>query len=467
MTSSEKARHATRIVPLVVACPLFMVNLDSSILLTAIPTMARSMGLNAADLTSLITAYLIALAVSMPLSGWASDRLGSKTVFIASVIVFTVGSILCSMATSLPMMIVARVIQGAGGGMMTPVARIVLLSAVPKSELVSAMAWYTTPALLGPVIGPSIGGLIVEHFSWPLVFLVNLPFGAITLLAAFLLLKNEKAKFKRQFDGLGFLLLGGGLVVLLASFDGLKGNVTTAIAAACGIILGLLLLSGYTRHAKAAAAPLINLSILKDRTYAPTLWGGSVFRLGTAALPFLLSIILQSNLFMSPSIVGLLLSFVAFGAMCAKPVAPWIISALGYRGLLIANALASSAIMALLAVFSSLAPTWLIAIGLGISGLLRSIQFTALNSLAYFTVPKEQIGSASTLSSIAQQVSIGFGVVLANIFITGIGTVAQASSLEKNVFALLAIAMVCSISAMWFTRLEKTAGEEALNRLSN
>lgn len=461
MTGSLSSRHATRIVPLVVACPLFMVNLDSSILLTAIPRMADSMGLNATDLTSLITAYLIALAVSMPLSGWASDRLGSKRLFIGAVALFTFGSLLCSLSTSLPMMIMARVVQGAGGGLMTPVARIVLLNSVPKKDLIGAMAWYTTPALLGPVIGPSLGGIIVEHFSWPLVFLVNLPFGVVTVIVALLLLVDVKLDKRPKFDGVGFFLLGGGLVVVLSAFDWLKGGITSAGIAAVGLVIGAALISAFYRHARLKPMPLINLSILKDAIYSPTLWGGSVFRLGTAALPFLLSISMQSDLGFSPTTVGLLLSSVAFGAMCAKPIAPRVIYRMGYRSLLILNSVASSLTMALLAMFSAVSPVWIVAIGLGVSGLLRSIQFTALNSLSYLTVPKDDIASASTLASIAQQVSIGFGVVLANILVTALSLSSSIPASSRHHGALILIALVCSGSVFWFLKLDRLAGKDA------
>lgn len=462
MSDMIATRRATRIVPLVVACPLFMVNLDSSILLTAIPTMANSFGLDAVALTSLITAYLIALAVSMPVSGWLSDRFGSRAVFIAAVIVFTIGSLLCAVSPTLPFLIGARIVQGLGGGLMTPVARVVLLRAVPKSELISAMAWYTTPALLGPVIGPSLGGLIVEHLPWRFVFLVNIPFGLLTLAAAITILKPDEEKEGRPFDTTGFLLLSVGLVIALSSFDGIKVGGSRSLLAALGLLAGGLLIFAYARYACRVPKPLIGLSVLRDRIYAPTLWGGSVFRFGTAALPFLLSIILQDERRLSPSNVGLLLSCMAFGAMSAKPVAPRIIRALGYRTLLIGNAAASSLIMAWLALYAASAPIWLVGLVLMLSGLLRSVQFTGLNSLAYYTVPKPEVASASTLQSIAQQVSIGFGVVLANLIVTGLRGSAAISSDEAVGYSLVAIALICALSILSFTRLERAAGVDAL-----
>lgn len=467
MSETPVIQRATRIVPLVVACPLFMVNLDSSILLTAIPTMAKSLGVDAVSLTPLISAYLIALAVSMPVSGWFSDRLGSRQVFIGAVVIFTLGSLLCAFAPTLPLLIAARVVQGLGGGLMTPVARIVLLKAVPKSELVSAMAWYTTPALLGPVIGPSLGGLIVEHLSWSFVFLVNIPFGLLTLFASLAILKRDEEKTSRPFDVTGFLLLSTGLVVALLSFDGINAGDSRALLALLGIGIGLSLVFAYTCHAVRTGKPLIGLSVLGDKIYASTLWGGSVFRLGTAALPFLLSIVLQGERHLTPSNVGFLLSCMAFGAMSAKPVAPVIIRRLGYRTLLVGNAAVSSLIMAWLALASASSPVWLIGLVLTVSGLSRSVQFTALNSLAYYSVPNSEVASASTLQSIAQQVSIGFGVVLANLFVGGLGAAGMPTEQHAVAYALVAIALVCATSIGPFCGLDKDAGQAALGERSS
>lgn len=231
---------------------------------------------------------------------------------------------------------------------------------------------------------------------------------------------------------------------------------------AVGIAAGLVLLVLYARHAYRAERPLIGLGVLRDRIYASTLWGGSIFRFGTAALPFLLSIILQSERQIAPTTVGILLSCMAFGAMSAKPVAPKIIRLLGYRNLLIANAVASSLIMGWLALSSTGSTIWIIGMVLAISGLLRSIQFTALNSLAYYTVPKPQVSSASTLQSIAQQISIGFGVALTNCFIAAFRSSGLLTERQLFEWSLLSIAAVCALSLLLFCRLERTDGEGAL-----
>lgn len=451
-----------RVIPLLVAFPLFMVNLDQTIVLVAVPQMAAQFGTTPGALSVLVTAYLLALVASMPLSGWLTARCGSRAVFLGAVAVFSVGSLACGLSRELPMLCAARVLQGFGGGLLTPVARIILQEHIPKHRMVQAMAWYTTPALLGPMLGPVLGGWILAQASWHWIFFVNLPIGAAALAACLLVLRGPlPVPDKRAFDLQGYALIVAGLALLFLSFSRLESGRLLDLHLLVLLAGGVIALGAYAVTAPHRPAPLIDLAVLRNDLFRAMVIGGTWFRLPTAALPFLVSILLQTERGLSAAVTGTVLSCTAFGALCAKPLVRRLLTRIGYRRLLIGGACLAALMMGLIAVAGQngwLAP---LAVCLFVSGFFRSVQFTAMNSLTYTSVAPALTGSATTLASILQQVSIGFGVVLAGGLL---GTLSSLAVAAPAVPALVLIAGLSLMSLLWFLPLPPQTGDDLVSR---
>ena len=387
----------TRLTALIVACALFMQNLDSTVIATALPTMARAFGAQPVQMNVALTSYLLSLAVFIPASGWVADRFGAKQVFRAAIIVFTLGSVLCGRAESLPFLVGARILQGIGGAMMVPVGRLVLLRTAAKSELVAAMAWLSTPALLGPVLGPPVGGFIVTYFHWPLIFDINIPIG---LLGVFLVTKyvdDTHEPHTAPFDLVGLLLSGFALSGLMFGFEtlgrGLVAPVWTIALLSTGLLAGLL----YFLHAARHPAPVLDFTLLRIPTFLVAMVGGTFFRIGIGAVPFLLPMMLQLTFDKSASQSGLITFASSLGALFMKPVATGVLRRIGFRDTLLVNGVVSSLLLALSAAFQPGWPVFLIMAVLLVGGFFRSLQFTAYNALAYADVPRARMSAATAL----------------------------------------------------------------------
>src|SRR5713226_7378669 len=319
------------LVPLVVACAMFMQNLDSTVIATALPTIARSLDESPLRLNVAITCYLLSLAVFIPISGWTADRFGARRVFSAAIVVFTLGSIGCGMANSLGALVIARIVQGMGGAMMVPVGRLVLLKTVPRSELVRAMSYVSVPALVGPVIGPPLGGFIVTYGSWPWIFFINIPIGVIGVVLVRLFIENIREAAVRPFDLRGFMLTGIGLASLAFGFE-MMGRGELPLTVILGLLtLGALCLTLYVRHARRVDHPIIDLALMRIPTYRMTTIGGFIFRMGLGALPFLMPLMLQVGFGLDPLTSGLITFASAAGAMSNKLLVSAIIRTFGFR----------------------------------------------------------------------------------------------------------------------------------------
>ena len=401
---------AQTIIPLIVACSLFMETLDSTIIATALPTIARSLDEDPLRLNLAITCYLLSLSIFIPLSGWMADRFGARTVFRAAIGVFMIGSIACGISNSLWQFVAARMLQGMGGAMMSPVGRFVLLRTVPKSDLMRAMIVVTTPAMLGPVFGPPLGGLIVTYFSWRWIFFINVPAALIGIVLVTLFVENLRDKNIRPIDWPGFLMTGVGLSGLVFGFEiagrgGLPGSVVSAI-----IVVGALCLATYVWHAQRSAYPVIDLNLLKIQTFRISLTGGTLTRLGIGALPFLLPLLLQLGFGYSPIVSGLLTFASAAGALTMRLTATRIIRTFGYRRTLVWNAALTSLTLAVNAIWRPSTPLLLIFGVLLLGGFFRSLQFSAVNTLGYSDVPPALMSRATPFASMAQQLAQSLGV---------------------------------------------------------
>jgi EmrB/QacA subfamily drug resistance transporter len=407
--SSGAARGSSLIVTLV-AATFFMENLDGTIIATALPQMARSFGLHPVDLSLGITSYLLTLAVFIPISGWAADRFGLRTIFGSAIAVFTVASVLCGMTSTLPAFTAARVLQGIGGAMMVPVGRLAVLRATPKDGLMRAIAIITWPGLIAPVIGPPLGGFITTYSSWRWIFYLNLPLGCIGLALALRFLDNTREQAGRRFDFPGFVLCGLACTTLLYAMELIGRNDTPWPLASALLVFGIATGFGAWRHMRRASAPVVDLSPLRIHTFAVSMGGGSLFRIAISAAPFLLPLMFQVGFGMNAFESGLLTLAVFAGNLSMKVVTTPVMRRFGFRAVLLVNGTLAALSLAAMSLLSPTTPKTVIVIVLFLSGLSRSLQFTALNTLSFADVPKAQMSGASALSSTLFQLTMGIGV---------------------------------------------------------
>ncbi|MBV9862300.1 MAG: MFS transporter [Alphaproteobacteria bacterium] len=456
------------LISLIVACALFMQNLDSTIIATALPVIARSLNESPLRLNVAITCYLLSLAVFIPISGWTADRFGARRVFSSAIVVFTIGSIGCGCATSLVWLVLARIVQGMGGAMMVPVGRLVLLKTVPKSELVRAMSYVSVPALIGPVIGPPLGGLIVTYASWRWIFFINVPVCVLGVVLVNLVIDNLRETGARPFDFLGFALTGVGLASLAFGFETIgRGALPVPVALAL-IAGGALCTALYIRHAHHAAHPIIDLALLRIPTYATTTAGGFLFRMGLGALPFLMPLMLQVGFGLDPLSSGLLTFASAAGAMTMKITVAPIIRAFGFRRVLVGNAAISSLFLFGYSFFRPSTPHFVIFAALLAGGFFRSLQMTSINTLSYADVPPPLLSRATSLTSMAQQLSqsvgVGTGATLLHLMLVRHGGTALTPG--DFSFAFAAVGVISMLSVPFFLRMSPDAGAEVRGRPS-
>lgn len=456
-----KALPPQVLIPLIVACALFMEQVDSTVIATSLPAIAADLGEDPVSLKLALTSYLLSLAVFIPASGWAADRYGARTVFRSAIVIFTIGSILCGLSSSLADFVLYRIIQGMGGAMMVPVGRLVILRSVPKSELVSSLAWLTIPALLGPVFGPPLGGFITTYFDWRLIFFINVPIGVLGVFLATRFIENVREEDVPPLDLKGLILSGVGLAGLVFGFAVLGQEVLVPQWAALSIgATGAFFLFLYVRHARVTPHAVLDLRLLRHGTFRAGVVGGSLFRVGIGAMPFLLPLMLQLSFGLSPFASGLLTFTASAGAMAMKFTAAKLLRRVGYKRVLLANVFLCSGFIAINAAFTPLTPHWLIASLLLVGGFLRSLQFTALNALSYADVEPAEMSRATSFASVAQQVSLSFGVAVAGLVLEtmrasrGEVTVTQADFSA----AFLVVAAVSALSVFFFIPLPKDAG---------
>jgi len=451
-----------QIVPLVVATALFMENTDSTVIATALPAIAKSLGEDPIALKLALTSYLVSLAVFIPVSGWAADRWGARTIFRAALGVFMAGSLACAASGSLAGFVAARFLQGLGGAMMVPVGRLVILRSVPKAELVGALAYLTIPALIGPIIGPPLGGFITTYFDWRWIFLINIPIGIAGIVLATVYFENLREADRPPLDVVGFGLTGTGLAVLMLGLATIGRHLMPDWVSWACMAAGVALLGLYLRHARRVAHPVIRLDLLRHATFRAAVTGGSLFRIGTGAIPFLLPLMLQVGFGLDPLSSGLITFAAAAGAMLIKIVGPRILRSLGFRRVMVANALIASAFLAVNGLYTAQTPHWIIVGVLLVGGCVRSLQFTCVNAIAYADLEPREMSAATSLASVAQQISLSLGVSLGALALEGAAGWHGRSEIaaEDFGFAFLAVAAISAGSFFAFRRLAPDAGAE-------
>jgi EmrB/QacA subfamily drug resistance transporter len=455
-------RRPRYLVPMIVACALFMENMDATVIATALPTIAKGFGESPLTLNLAITCYLLSLGIFLPLSGWLADRLGARTVFSSAIVVFTAGSIACSAVESLPQLVLARVLQGMGGAMMVPVGRLVVLRTIPKAELVDAMAYLTVPALIGPVIGPPLGGFIVTYFSWRWIFLINIPIGVLGLLLSLRFVPNVREPREEPLDGLGFAISSLGLAGTMFGFENVGRGILSNGAVTALISFGLFFLALYGWHTRRTAAPILDVALLRVRTFRTSVLGGFLFRLAIGALPFLTPLMLQLGFGLSAFASGMITFSGAAGAMTMKLTAAPILRALGFRTVLLVNTVVCGISIAAYGFFSPSTPHGVIIGILLMGGFFRSLQFTSLNTLAYADIELRDMSRATTLSSVGQQLSLSFGVGLGALLLHTTLAFHGREQLGPSDFspAYFTIAAISLTSLSFFGRMPRGAGAE-------
>ncbi|PRH82566.1 MFS transporter [Arenimonas caeni] len=457
--------QSSRRLPLIVATALFIENMDSTAIATSLPAIAADLGTEPIALKLALTAYLLALAVFIPVSGWVADRFGAKRTFMLAIGVFLLGSLACAASATLGQLVAARFLQGLGGALMVPVGRLVLLRTIPKHELVQALSWLTIPALVAPILGPPIGGFIATYSDWRWIFLINLPIGVVGIFLAWRFVPDLREDVK-PLDWTGFAYSGLGLALALFGFSTLGRHlVATPVAVGC-LVLGLAGMAAYVRHARRHPHPLIDLQLLRLVTLRAGVLGGLLFRVGIGATPFLLPLMLQLGFGMTPLASGLLTFFSAVGAMFMKTLAARILRRFGFRRVLWINALLASAMLAGFGLFRIDTPHWLIIGVLLVSGCFRSLQFTSLNAITYAEVDQGRMGQASALSGMMQQFSLALGVAVGGyaLQLAGAFTGEDYANAANFGWAFLTVGLISAMSAWVMFRLPQDAGAEMAGR---
>jgi len=458
---SEASEH---LLPWLVAVAFFMESLDTTILNTAVPAISHALQVAPLSIKSVLASYTLSLAVFIPISGWMADHFGTRRVFASAIGLFTFGSLLCGISTDIHLLVACRLLQGCGGAMMVPVGRLTLVRTFARSELIRVMSFVSIPALIGPMLGPIAGGLIVRYLHWRVIFFVNIPIGLAGLLMVYLHLPDYREKRTHALDTLGLILFGSGIALLSYVLE-VFGEHTLSGREIVGLVaISLLLMSGYGLHAAGIEFPLLQLKLLGIRTFRAATSGGFFTRLGIGGVPFLLPLLYQVGLGFTPVESGLLIMPQAMGAMSVKILLPRILTRFGYRTVLITNTIILGMLLFLFATIGRGTPVWLIVIQAFSYGAFSSLQYTSMNTLVYADIQEEDTSNASSIASTMQQLSISFGVAAAGLvtalFVPDRFSTSAAEMIHGIHLALLVLGGLTIVSTVVFLDLKDGDGDK-------
>jgi EmrB/QacA subfamily drug resistance transporter len=467
-TSHPPPDAIKRMLPWLVAIAFFMESLDTTILNTAVPVMAKALAVPLLSMKAVLASYTLSLAVFIPVSGWMADRFGTRRVFACAIGLFTLGSLLCGLSTNIHVLVACRILQGCGGAMMVPVGRLTLVRTFPKFELVRAMSFVAIPGLVGPMLGPVAGGLIVDYFHWRAIFFLNIPVGIAGLVLVYLHLPDYREKNAHPLDVVGLILFGSGISLLSYVLE-IFGEHRLGTAAVIGLlVLSLLLLTGYGLHAARTAYPLLRLGLFRIRTFAAAVSGSFFTRLGIGGVPFLLPLLYQSGLGLTPVQSGLLIAPQALAALSTKLVITKLLERVGYRAILVSNTVILGLLLMSFAIIGPGTPIWLIVVMAFCYGALTSTQYTSMNTLVYADVPADKASGASSIAGTMQQLSISFGVAAAGlttvIFIPDRMRVVPGEFVGGLHEAFLALGAFTILSTIVFRRLKASDGASEIQQ---
>lgn len=457
------ANPSLTVLPWLVAVALFMENLDATILNTAVPTMSHSLGVEPLSLKSVLTSYTLSLAVFIPVSGWMADRFGTKRVFSLAIVLFTIGSLLCAVAVNPPMLVVSRIIQGMGGAMMMPVGRIALVRSFPRSEMLRITTYVIIPALIGPLIGPSLGGAIIHWFSWRIIFLLNVPFAMIGLWLAYRHMPDFRDPAAPPLDRVGFVLFGAGVALLSYVLEVFGEHTLSPLVLGVMTVISAVLLAAYCRHSSKVTAPLLAVRLFVIRTFRVSVFGGFITRLGVGGMPFLLPLLYQIGLGFPPWQAGLLTIPLALAAIGMKVISRPLLARFGHRQVLIVNTVLLGVTIT---VFTQVGPgtsIWMIMPLSFMQGFFSSLQFTSMNTLIFADVEDKDASKASSIASTGQQMSASFGVAFASMltawFLGGLDQTNPAQTVPALHHAFLTMGVLTMISSATFWGLKSSDGD--------
>lgn len=448
----------------IVAFGFFMQSLDTTIVNTALPSMAHSLGENPLHMHMVVVAYILTVAVMLPASGWLADRVGVRNIFCSAIVIFTLGSLLCALAPTLKWLIAARVVQGIGGAMMVPVGRLTVMKIVPRAQYMAAMTFVTLPGQVGPLLGPALGGLLVEYASWHWIFLINLPVGIVGCIATLLLMPNYTMQ-TRRFDFSGFLLLAFGMAALTVALDGAKGLGMAPFWLWTLVITGAGALLLYILHARGNDSALFSLNLFNTRTYSLGLTSSLFARIGSGMLPFMTPVFLQIGLGFSPFHAGLMMIPMVLGSMGMKRIVVQVVNRFGYRAVLVSATLGLALINILFMAVGLLGWTLLLPLVLFILGMINAMRFSTMNTLTLKDLPDPHASSGNSLLSMVMQLSMSIGVTVAGLLLGMFGH--QQVSIDSDVthsvfiYTYLTMAVVIALPALLFARVPDDSRKNA------
>ena len=451
-------------VSLIVAISFFMQGLDTTAVNTAIPTMAKSFGTDVVHLSAGVTSYLIALAIFIPVSGWIADRFGTRRVFCTSIILFILASALCGFSQNLTQFVTFRVFQGMAGAMMTPVGRLAVLKTTPKEKLVTAMAYITWPALVAPILGPLVGGYLTTYWHWHWIFFLNVPISIICVLLAWYHIPEEKDEdhIKRRFDFIGFVLSGLALAGFMYGVELFSRTEIPYYVPIIVILISVGLLFFNIRYSRHISNPLIDYSVIRIPTYKVTIFTGSVSRMVIGVAPYLVPLMFQEGFGLSPFQSGTLFLATMAGNLVMKPATIWIMRHYNFKTVLISNGFLVAIFTFFTALLLPTTPVILIVAVMFLSGMFRSMQFSAITTLAFADIPQPRMTTANTLYSTVQQMSTGMGIAMGAVFLR-FSNMINGSTEHYTVadfrLAFIFVAILGTISLYGYTKLAPDAGD--------
>jgi EmrB/QacA subfamily drug resistance transporter len=438
-----------------VAVGFFMQTLDATIINTALPAMAASLGESPLRMQSVVVAYSLTMAMLIPASGWIADRFGTRRVFFAAILLFMLGSVACALSRSIGPLVAARVLQGMGGALLLPVGRLALLRSVPRAEFLAAMSFVAIPGLIGPLLGPTLGGWLVQYASWPWIFLINVPVGLAGCVATLRLMPDLRAVLQRPFDGAGYAMLAFGMVAISLALDGVSGLGLREAGVLLLLVFGFASITAYWLHALRRADPLFDPALFGIPTLSIGLLGNLFSRLGSGCMPFLIPLLLQVSMGYTPLRAGLMMLPIALAGMAMKRVATPLITRFGYRRVLVVNTSLVGLTMASFGVATPGQPVALLVLQLVAFGAVNSLQFTAMNTVTLRDLDQERASSGNSLLSMVQMLAMSLGVAAASAVLAGYGEVfGHANALAtlhafQATFASMGLITVASALIFW------------------
>jgi EmrB/QacA subfamily drug resistance transporter len=456
-------KGATRpifVVPFIVAIAFLMEALDSTIIISALPNVAADFGVEPIRLNLAITAYALSLAAFIPASGWLADRLGARKLFVGAIFLFMGASIVSGLSQNLPMLICSRVAQGIAGAMMTPIGRLLIIRSFDKKDLASAIAYLSMPVLIGPILGPLLGGLIVNYTSWRWIFFINIPIGILGVILTLKFIQPIAPEPKRPFDFLGFILCALGLSALQFALEDrvhplLPNNLGLSMFA-----LAALIMLGYWLHARRKDRPALEINLFKNRLFGTAFSFGGLSRIGLNSVPFILQLQLQLGFGYSALEAGSLVFLIAFGALLLKPMTKAMLKWFGFRALLSANALVGGILIAGYSLFDANTNIWVIAAYTFVFGFTRSLQFNAINALLYADLPRDRQSAGAALGGVGQQIAMGLGISLSAVAVASLTGILGPELAPIYSAAFIVMAAITFISGFGFLLLKNSDGFE-------